>query len=139
MRRRIRALIGAAALVGLAFAPMTPAQAADVVYASGPGGMFTGWTQPVIVIRPGDTITYVNIDIALHDVVADGVYGPDEPWCNEINGYQVGECPLFGSGLAGLAESKKVHGLNRVKPGQSVPFICTLHQRMKGTLIMSQV
>lgn len=135
-------------MLGLAGAPSSPAQAADLVYASGPGGAFTTYTVPVLVMQAGDAVTYANFDIAQHDVVADGVYGPDtNSWCgpsdpNQPEGplnprtYRLGECPKVWSELIGIAQTTPILGLDQLVPGEQVPFTCTLHGWMKGTIVV---
>lgn len=133
-RRSIVALVSTVALCAgpLGTAP-APAAGADIQYVSGPAAQLTGWTQPVLVVREGDTVTYTNIDIAQHDVVSKSVIGPDTTWCAAAK-FDPGTCPLIWSPLIGLGEQTKVYGLENVRAGMSVPFICTLHGAMKGTL-----
>lgn len=138
IRRRTLGLAGAAALLGLAAAPMSPATAAEVVYASGPGSMFTNYTVPAVVVRPGDTLTYANFDIAFHDVVAKDRFGPDtEPWCGATSNSKPGQCPLIWSDLIGIGKTTPVLGLHNVQPGETVVFTCTIHPSMRGTLVMA--
>ena len=125
-------------MLGLAAGPAQagPSTSVDIQYVSGPGGAFAGWTQPVLVMRAGDTVTYTNVDIAPHDVVAT-VVGPDEPWCTtKPFNYAPGTCPLFATPLITLGRSTAVLGLNNVQPEGQYPFICRLHPNMKGTLVV---
>jgi len=135
-RRRIAALTGAAALLGLAGAPWatSPVSAADLVYVTTPGAVATTFTPPVLVIRAGDNVTYANADIAPHDVVAT-VKGPDAPWC-AAEGFEPGKCPLFWTPTITVGQTTPIIGLDRVKPGDQIPFICTLHANMDGTLVV---
>lgn len=133
-----------AALVALAaFASFgAPAYALDHVYVSGAGeGFGLNYKVPVLVVLEGDTATYVNTDIAAHNVRA-RVKGPDRPWCTTPPfNFSSGNCPLFSSALIGLGQTSPIHGLSDVvvPPGEttrSVPFYCTLHAWMQGTLIV---
>lgn len=133
-RHSIVALVSTAALcVGPLGAAPAPAASVDIQYVSGPGAQLTGWTQPVLVVREGDTVTYTNADVALHDVVSKGVFGPDTGWCAQAQ-FPLGQCPLVWTPLLGVGGQSKVYGLDNVRPGQDVPFVCTIHGNMKGTL-----
>ncbi len=135
--RKALGLTGAAALLALTAGPWSgSATATDVPYVSGPGGAFSNYTVPAIVIRAGDTITYTNVDVAPHDIVAETAIGPDEPWCAQA-GFKPGQCPLVWSPLVGLGQSTAVYGLNNLKPGDQVVFKCTLHANMQGTIFVS--
>ena len=73
-----------------------------------------------MVTQPGGPLSFVNLDVVQHDVVAKDK-GPDGG-------------PLFKSKLIGLAESAPVEGLEKVQSGQSYGFYCSLHPGMQGTL-----
>lgn len=136
-RRRIAAVTGAAALLGVVGAPWSgsPALAVDHRYVTAPGSLLAGFTPPVLVINAGDTVTYTNADpLGRHDVVAT-VFGPDTPKCAEWR-IPAGECPLFWTLTIGVGSSAPVWGLENVKPGDQIPFICTLHGNMDGTLVV---
>ncbi|HEU4481181.1 MAG TPA: hypothetical protein VFS18_04785 [Actinomycetota bacterium] len=112
---------------------------ASLVVASGPLATFHGYAPPVVVIQKGDDLTYANFDIVQHDVVhdaaADGISGPKKrPWCGN---FKKGSCPVFWSERAGLGAQTPVLGLNKVKPGKSYTFYCTLHPSMVGTLVVA--
>jgi plastocyanin len=72
--------------------------------------------------KAGGPLSYVNLDVVQHDVVA-ADKGPDGN-------------PLFRSKLIGLGESAPVEGLDKVKAGQSYAFFCSVHPGMRGTLIV---
>ena len=122
--------------IGLAIAALSlalaggiaPARAASLIYASGPGEQFRGYTLPVLVVRPGDSVTYLNGDIAYHDV-----HGEDDGSCPTLPG----TCPRFASPLIGLSQSADVAGIPALAPG-TYGFVCTIHGSMKGTLVVSQ-
>ena len=70
----------------------------------------------------GGPLSFVNLDLPAHDVVAEAK-APDGT-------------PLFASRLGGLGEVVPVEGLDRVSAGQSYAFDCSLHPGMRGTLVV---
>ena len=92
------------------------------VVATAPGAQFAGYLPPVTVAEAGGTLDYTNLDIVQHDVVSRD-RGPDGK-------------PLFRSRLASLGETVPVEGLDRVQPGNTYDFYCTLHPAMAGQLIV---
>lgn len=121
---------------GLPSPPPGPEGVGPVV-TSGPGGFLAGYAPPAVVVQKGGSLTYLNMDIAPHDVLADEVYGPDdELWCAN---YPAGRCPLFWSALITLGQQAPVYGLENVTPGATYPFTCSLHPNMQGTLVVSPV
>lgn len=119
---------------GLPEAPPTPEGVGPVV-TTGPGGFALGYAPPVVAVRKGGSLTYVNADVAPHDVVTDDVYGPDDqPWCRN---YPLNRCPLIWSNLISLGNSTPVLGLENVTPGATYAFTCSLHPNMRGTLVVS--
>jgi plastocyanin len=132
MRKILALPLALTALVAMA----GPASAVPVVTA--PGGFQSGYVPPVIVIAPGESIEYTNLDVASHNFVADGSFIPKKAakkvkWCS---GYDKGKCPLFWSPAIGLGETTPVSGLDRVKSGGQYGFFCTIHPNMKGTLVV---
>ena len=117
---------------------LVPGSAHAAVAVTGPGGFLAGFVPPIVVIGPGEGITYANADIAPHNFIADGVYLPKKrarktKWCSA---YDKGKCPLFWSETIALGSSTEVLGLNNVKSGESYGFYCSVHPGMKGTLIV---
>lgn len=113
-----------------------PASAATAVV-TGPGGFLAGFLPPVVVIEPGEAITYVNADIAPHDFVAYDSYmtkkqAKKAPWCS---GFGPGKCPLFWSSTIGAGQSTDVLGTENVVSGETYTFYCSRHPGMKGTLV----
>ncbi|MDQ1438912.1 MAG: Copper binding protein plastocyanin/azurin family [Acidimicrobiaceae bacterium] len=138
MRRRILSLAAAAVLVGFTGGGFgAPAHAAELQFVTGPGSQITNYTVPALVIHAGDTVTYTNVDVAPHDVVSTRI-GPDRPWCASA-GFTPGTCPLVWTPLQGLAGSSKIYGLESLKPGDQVPFHCTVHPGMQATLVVLPV
>ncbi|MBW3595578.1 MAG: hypothetical protein KY391_08375 [Actinobacteria bacterium] len=124
------------AALSVIVASAAPASAAVAV--TGPGGFVAGFVPPILVIAPGEGITYANADIAPHNFVAYDSFlskkqAKKTKWCS---GFDAGKCPLFWSETITAGSSTEVLGLERVKSGKSYGFYCSLHPGMKGTLIV---
>jgi polyvinyl alcohol dehydrogenase (cytochrome) len=89
---------------------------------AGPGAYATSYATPAVTTSPGGPVSFVNFDIAQHDVVANDK-GPDGQ-------------PLFRSKLASFNETAPVEGLDRVESGRSYGFFCSLHPGMHGQLVV---
>lgn len=125
-----------AAVAALVAASPSPAHAAVAV--TGPGGFVAGFLPPVVVIAPGEGITYANADVAPHNFIAYDAFlnkkqAKKTKWCS---GYDAGKCPLFWSDTITAGKTTDVLGLQNVKSGDSYGFYCSLHPGMKGTLIV---
>lgn len=130
-----RTTIGAAVAAALVFFAVAarPSLAADVYEVSGPAAQFYGYASPVLAVDPTGTLTLLNVDISLHDIVAEQDMGSDDrPWCDA---FEPGSCPLFWSPLVGLGERSEVQGLELLEPGRTYPFVCSIHPVMRGTLV----
>ena len=139
--RRLATLSLACVMLVLMSVP-TPAETTDnvPVYAvsTGPGAQFYGYAAPAVVTEKGGSVTYINLDIARHDLVqdveADGFAGSQKkPWCKS---YKKGTCPIFWTPTIGIGQTTEVQGLDSVKAGETYSFLCTLHPGMKGTLVV---
>ena len=122
----------------LSLSLLTPSAAQAAVAVTGPGGFLAGFVPPIVVVAPGEGITYANADIAPHNFVADGHFLPKKAakkakWCTA---YDKGRCPLFWSPTISLGGRTEVLGLEFVESGNSYAFYCSLHPGMKGTLIV---
>jgi hypothetical protein len=82
---------------------------------SGPGAASTGYATPAVLMPKGGTLSYANIDVVQHDVVADD--------------------GSFRSKLIGLAETAPVEGVEKLAVG-SYGFFCSVHPGMRGTLVV---
>lgn len=118
----------------LSLGALVPSHAGEVTYVSGPGEQFKGYTVPALVLPQGTTLTYLNVDIARHNFVAEGALGTDRPWC-ALGGFQPGQCPLFWSPDAPLAGQVRVYGMEDVTPG-TYTFRCLYHAAQRGTLVV---
>lgn len=99
-----------------------------------PGSTFTTYATPVAAYQHGATMTFQNLDIFAHDVVAKSAFrSADKPWCGN---FPQGKCPLFWSPLIGLAGETTVQGLEDAAPG-TYEFYCTIHASMRGTLVVA--
>lgn len=127
MTRRVAA--AALALSGLLMG--TTAQAAGASIVAAPGSAVVGYATPAMAVPAGGELTFVNLDIYAHDVVAFDRFGPDtKPWCHEFEG----PCPLFWSALIPIGGSTPVLGLENLVPNEKYTWYCTVHAWMKGTL-----
>ncbi|MBV8985774.1 MAG: PQQ-binding-like beta-propeller repeat protein [Acidimicrobiia bacterium] len=88
---------------------------------AGPGAYVSTYLTPAMAVRVGQPLDFVNADLPQHDVVAVDL-GPDGQ-------------PLFRSKLIGLGEVATVDGTNRLTPGKTYTFYCSIHPGMRGTLI----
>jgi polyvinyl alcohol dehydrogenase (cytochrome) len=95
-------------------------QPASIV--AGPGAYASTYATPVVVTGVGGPVTFVNFDIAQHDVVASDKGADGQP--------------LFRSKLINFNETAPVEGLDKVKPGQTYGFYCSLHPGMRGQLVV---
>lgn len=132
----MRRIFLATAALSITLLGAPAAGAAEVV--TGPGAYQVGFLTPVVVVEPGETLTYSNFDVAGHNFVASDAYlskkaARKAKWCS---GFGRGKCPLFWSPAIGTNESTEVLGLKAVKPGTQYGFLCTLHPNMKGTLLV---
>lgn len=111
----MRALgLALAALLALA----APAAADESIYAGPPSTYFT----PDVAIDAGEKVTFTNLDVIGHDVLATST-GPDgKPW--------------FRSEIIGAGGSSDVVGADRLSAG-AYGFVCSIHPSMTGTLTVS--
>jgi plastocyanin len=108
--RRVAAFAAAAAAL------VVPSQAlADERIIAAP--FSTGYVIPDVTIDPGEKVTFLNPDIAPHDVTSE-------------------EAGLFASKTVGTGSEVPVEGTDGLAQG-TYPFICSLHPFMKGTLTVS--
>jgi plastocyanin len=87
-----------------------------------PGSTYSSYATPAMVTHVGGPLSFVNLDLPQHDVVADQT-GP--------NGM-----PLFASPRGALGQIVPVKGLERVQSGHTYGFHCSVHPGMRGTLIV---
>ena len=132
----MRRIFLAIAALSIAVVGAAPAGAAEAV--TGPGAYQAGYLTPVVIVEPGETLTYSNFDVAGHNLVASDAYlskkaARKAKWCS---GFPRGKCPLFWSPTVGTNDSTEVLGLKAVKSGTEYPFFCSLHPNMKGTLLV---
>jgi outer membrane protein assembly factor BamB len=95
---------------------------ADLQIVTGPGATNAGYLSPVWVYAKGSGLSYTNLDIVRHDVIADEK-GPDGK-------------PLFESALATVGQTVPVKGLENVESGKTYGFYCSLHRGMKAQLVV---
>ena len=95
---------------------------AGATIVAGPGAASTTYATPVMVTQVGGPLSFTNLDLPQHDVVADRT-APDGT-------------PLFRTPLVGLGQTVPVEGLDRVQSGQTYGFYCSIHPGMRGSLIV---
>lgn len=101
---------------------------------AGPGAFQAGYATPLTLAPPDGGLTFHNLDLPRHNVVAHHETGPDDnPWCDS---YATGECPAFWSPLIGVGDTTDVRGLDALDVG-TYEFYCTLHPWMEGTLVVT--
>lgn len=103
-------------------APPLPAPGTGSAILTGPGAAAAGYLTPVMVVEQGGSLSYTNLDVVQHDVVARDA-GADGN-------------PVFRSELASLGETVPVEGMDRTEAGETYPFFCSLHTNMRGQLIV---
>ena len=92
----------------------------DAPIIAGPGGASTSYATPVATTSVGGSISFVNLDVAKHDVTA-VEKGPDGK-------------PVFRTPLIDLGETAPVEGLDQVTSGRAYEFFCSIHPGMRGSL-----
>ncbi|MDX6581953.1 MAG: Cupredoxin-like domain [Solirubrobacterales bacterium] len=105
----MRRLISATAVAVLLIVPN--AQADQRVVA---GPLASGFLTPSVTIQPGEKLSFLNPDVAAHDVTS------VEPG-------------LFASKTVGAGSEVPVTGADSLPPGV-YEFLCSVHPYMKGTL-----
>lgn len=144
------ALLCGSVLAGLFFASPAAAIGTPAI-AAVPGSRGATYATPIIVVQPGDDITFVNAEPFVHDVrsIAMGPdntswckpWDPDEPKHPKRNPRQfpIGECPLLWtlpiSMTVGAVETK-VYGTENLVSGTTVDFYCTVFPNMTGQVIV---
>ena len=103
-------------------APGLPTPGSGSAILTGPGAAALGYLTPVMVAEKDGSLSYTNLDVVQHDVVARDRAADGQP--------------VFRSRLAGLGETVPVEGLDRVESGSTYPFFCSLHTNMQGQLIV---
>ena len=112
----MRPLLVLAAVAALAV-PSSASAANNVVVTAG-----FRYVPPSVSVAQGDTLTYVNADVAPHDVTSDAT-GPDN-------------LPIFYSDVVGTGGQSNVRGVSSLAPG-TYGFYCSVHPTMTGTLTVS--
>jgi plastocyanin len=116
-----------------------------------PGSRTGGYATPVVVVQPGDEITFVNAEPFAHDVRS-VVMGPDDTsWCRPWDPseprhpkrnprqFPKGKCPLLWSlpiSMTVGAVQTKVFGTQNLTSGATVEFFCTVFPEMRGSVIV---
>jgi len=122
-RRRRWAAGLLAGLCGWTLGGATPARAAPVnaFAVAGPGASVSTYATPLVVASVSGSLTFVNLDDELHDIVS-VEEGADHT-------------PLFSTHPVGFGTTALVRGLSHLTPGKAFAFTCTIHTAMHGTLV----
>ena len=118
MRRTTTRASWPAALAAAACLAAAPGAWADETVYAGP---IDQYLNPTLTIDVGEQLTFKNLDVDTHDVVAVD---------------KAGGKPLFGTPRIGTGSDAIVQGVQQLKGGR-YEFFCTLHPYMKGTLFVS--
>jgi plastocyanin len=118
------ALILAPGSVGAASVPVPS------VALAGPGGFAAGFATPVVALLQGGSLTFVNADLATHNVTS----LVKEPKRIKVGRrYKTIYVPLFKSADIDTGQMGDVVGVARLKPGHYA-FICSIHPNMQASL-----
>jgi hypothetical protein len=117
----------AAVVIAVMGAAGVPAGADPVpvpsVVAAGPGGFAAGFATPVVVSLQGQGLTFLNVDLADHDVVSRAT---------TLKRVKVGKrwktvrVPLFRSAQIGTGATADVVGVRSLRPA-TYAFVCSIH------------
>lgn len=136
-------LAGLMLVVGLLL-PAAPArgqeEAEPPVVATGPGAKSVGsaaYVPAASVVGADRMLTYANVDLDRHDVVAVDAFREDGEWCDSFR-EKNRPCPLFWTPLLSLGEHARVAGLEDAVPGTVYVYKCSVHPGMRGRLIVAQ-
>lgn len=121
------------------------------VIAAVPGSRASTYATPVVVIEPGDDLSFVNVEPFVHDVRSVAMGPDDTAWCNppEANEPQhrvrnprrfpIGKCPLLWTppiAMTSGAVQTKVYGTKNLRSGKNYEFYCTVFKNMTGTVVV---
>lgn len=101
--------------------PLPVPPAAPGVVVAPAGGATIGFANRSVVVGPGGAVTFVNVDSGQDHTFTAKASGPDGK-------------PLFDSVVKG-GETATVGGTDRLAPG-AYNFLCTLHEEMRGVLLV---
>lgn len=134
----IRAGLIAAVCASLAL----PAAASAATIVSGPQASTINYLNPDVVIAPGETLELANYDMVGHDITSADMFQPEGRKCPK--GRKGRKCRkrhpkpppelLFRSDLIGFGETSTVTGTERLEPGRTYSYFCSLHLSMTGTV-----
>lgn len=116
-------MLRSVAVGALAVSFAGPAQAKDAVMPAQISSVAYEFAPMDITIVQGQELTYTNIDIAPHNVMAKGTFRDGRP--------------LFGSDTITAGKWVPVKGVSTLASGV-YDFTCTLHPRMLGSLTVNE-
>ena len=101
--------------------PAIPGLGRGAAVVAGPGAVSTTYLTPVAVVQAANpSLTFLNLDVAPHDV--DHKPAPGQP-------------ALFGQDPIGLGQSAPVDFFGTLEAGTTYDFYCSVHPGMFGKLI----
>ncbi len=129
--------IAGAAVVVLMLLPggiASPAEAPSVISSTFKPGGFQYDSELFVADKDG-AISYVNLDVTRHDVVAVATGAVVRSYCSSSD-TENGTCPLFATPvIPGLGNTAVVEGTEDLVPGVLYDFYCTVHPWMKAQLL----
>jgi hypothetical protein len=157
MKRASRMIVGSSVALAAAFVAPVSAVADEERDAPTPrivavaGSRNGTYATPVTVVERGEPVSFVNVDLFVHDVRS-RVKGPDRmPWCGRVDRgeplhpvrnprrFPVGKCPLLWTPpiavTNGVVESR-IYGTQNLRSGTTIDFFCTVFPEMKGSVIV---
>ena len=132
-KRGRRVAVATTAVVALTMAiGASSASAATIV--AGPQAAALNYLMGNVTISPGESVSLFNLDLISHDVTSEGIFRPrKKPGQKRRPKPQL----LFRTELIGFGQTATVTGTERLKPGMSYPFLCSLHPSMAGSITVN--
>ena len=101
--------------------PNLPKLGGGLVVLAGPGTVESTYYTPLMIVRAGaEKLTFLNLDVAPHDV--DQKVG-------------AGQTQLFESDVIGTGQTTEVRFHGHLQSGKTYDFYCTVHPGMFGKLV----
>ena len=102
--------------------PKLPSPKVPTVIVAGPEAQVANYVTRIAAYVKGGVLTFYNFDVAEHDVQSTAQVAPDTP--------------LFKTALIGFGQHATVVFNGPVTPGVRYSFVCSIHARMHGVLVV---